>query len=165
MKTLYLARHAKSSWKHPELDDFERPLNKRGHRDAPVIGQILKNLKVSPDLIISSPAMRAAATAKIIAKAIGYPSKHIVYDKQIYLADEASIFEVIKNIDNSVVKAMIFGHNPVLTVMANVIADYPVSNLPTCAVFCADLNISSWDKVKEKCGKFKLFEYPKKYSQ
>ena len=66
MKTLYLARHAKSSWKYPKLDDFERPLNKRGRRNAPFMGGILEKLNVSPDLIISSPANRAAMTARTL---------------------------------------------------------------------------------------------------
>ena len=164
MKTLYLARHAKSSWKYPELDDFERPLNNRGRRDAPAMGQILRKLKISPDLIISSPATRAATTARIIAEKIKYPLDQIVYNEQIYLAGEASLLDVIKDIDNSVNKAMIFGHNPELTALANFIADSPVSNIPTCAVFCTELNIKSWSEAKEKSGKFRFFEYPKKYS-
>ena len=84
MKTLYLARHAKSSWKYPDLDDFERPLNKRGRRNAPFMGKILKNLKVTPDLITSSPANRAAMTARIMADIIKYPLEKIRYSENIY---------------------------------------------------------------------------------
>ena len=84
MKTLYLVRHAKSSWKYPRLDDFERPLNKRGRKSAPLIGKILKKLKVSPELIISSPANRAAMTARIIADKVKYPLVKIEYNSAIY---------------------------------------------------------------------------------
>ena len=73
MKTLYLARHAKSSWKHPELKDIERPLNKRGKRDAPYIGDLLKEEGVKPDILISSPAVRARKTSVVIAEKIDYP--------------------------------------------------------------------------------------------
>jgi len=84
MKTLYLARHAKSSWKHPELSDIERPLNKRGKRDAPYIGNLLKEKGVKPDIVISSPAVRAKKTALAIAEIIEYPKSKIIIDENIY---------------------------------------------------------------------------------
>ena len=79
MKTIILVRHAKSSWKNPRLDDFERPLNKRGRRDAPLMGEKLKERQILPDLILASPAKRARKTADLIAKAIGYPRKNIQF--------------------------------------------------------------------------------------
>ena len=91
MKTLYLVRHAKSSWKYPNLDDFERPLNKRGRKNAPFMGKVLKELKVSPDLIISSPANRAAMTARIIAGKINYPLENILYSETIYEFGESAL--------------------------------------------------------------------------
>jgi phosphohistidine phosphatase len=112
MKTLYLVRHAKSSWKYPNLDDFERPLNKRGRKNAPFMGTILKKLKVAPDLLISSPANRAAITARIIAAKINYPLEKIRYRESIYEFSEDALIHVIKQIDDSVNKAMIVGHNP-----------------------------------------------------
>ena len=81
MKTIYLVRHAKSSWKYPNLDDFERPLNKRGRKNAPFMGTILKKLKVAPDLILSSPANRASMTARVIADKISYPLENIRYSE------------------------------------------------------------------------------------
>ena len=86
MKRLYLVRHAKSSWKDPDLDDFDRPLNKRGKRDAPLMGQKLRQADVRPDLIVSSPAKRAAKTAKIMAGQIEYPVKKIIWDESLYAA-------------------------------------------------------------------------------
>ena len=164
MKTLYLVRHAKSSWKYPNLDDFERPLNKRGRRNAPFMGSILKKLKVAPDLIISSPANRAATTARIIADAIEYPLEDIQYYETIYGSSEYDLLQVIQDLDTSVNQAMLVSHNPALTDLANSIGDTAISNIPTCGVCCVNLNISSWAKIGEQRGKLKFFEFPKKHT-
>jgi phosphohistidine phosphatase len=163
MKTIYLVRHAKSSWKYPNLDDFERPLNKRGRKNAPFMGKILKKLKVTPDLVISSPANRAAMTARIIAAAINYPLENIAYSEAIYEFSEDALIRVINKIDNGVNSSMVVGHNPAINGLANYIGDQPISNVPTCGVYCVDLDISSWAKIYEHCGKLKFFEFPKKH--
>jgi phosphohistidine phosphatase len=164
MKTLYVVRHAKSSWKYPQLDDFERPLNKRGRKSAPFMGTVLKKLKVAPDLIISSPANRAAMTARMIAAKISYPLEKIRYSESIYESSEDAYIQLIKQIGDRVNKAMIVGHNPATNGLANHISDQPISNIPTCGIYCVDLDISSWANVKEHCGKLKFFEFPKKYT-
>jgi len=164
MKSLYLVRHAKSSWKNPNLDDFERPLNKRGRKNAPFMGNVLKKLKVAPDLVISSPANRAATTARIIAAAINYPLEHIRYSEAIYEFSENALIHVVKQIDDSVNKAMVVGHNPAINGLANYIGDQPIGNIPTCGVCCVELDISSWTKISEHCGKLKFFEFPKKHT-
>ena len=163
MKTLYLARHAKSSWKYPKLDDFERPLNKRGHKNAPLMGSVLAKLKVAPDLIISSPANRAAMTARVLAAAIDYPLENIQYSEAIYEFSEFALIEVIQQIDDELKAVMLFGHNPGITGLANYVGDQSISNIPTCGVFCAELNISSWADISEQCGKMIFFEFPKKH--
>jgi phosphohistidine phosphatase len=164
MKTLYLVRHAKSSWKYPNLDDFERPLNKRGRKNAPFMGSVLKKLKVAPDLLISSPANRAATTARIIADTIDYPLEKIQYNETIYASSEYDLVQVIQQLDNSVNRVMLVSHNPALTDLANSIGDTAISNIPTCGVFCVNLNISSWAKIGEQRGKLKFFEFPKKHT-
>ena len=164
MKTLYLVRHAKSSWKYPSLDDFERPLNKRGRKNAPFMGEILKKLKVTPDLVISSPANRAAMTARIIAAAINYPLENIVYSEAIYEFSEDALIHVINTIDDSVDSSMVVGHNPAINGFANYIGDQPISNIPTCGICCVDLDIPSWAKIGKNCGKISFFEYPKKHT-
>ncbi|HBF42597.1 MAG TPA: phosphohistidine phosphatase [Desulfobacteraceae bacterium] len=164
MKTLYLVRHAKSSWKYPKLDDFERPLNNRGRKNAPFIGNKLNKLKVVPDLIISSPANRAAMTARIIADKIHYPLVKILYSESIYDSSERTLIHVTQGIDDTVNTAMLVGHNPGLTGFANYISDHPITNIPTCGVFCIDLYIASWSEIDERCGKFAFFEFPKKYT-
>jgi phosphohistidine phosphatase len=163
MKTLYLVRHGKSSWKYPNLDDFERPLNKRGRKNVPFMGRILKKLKVAPDLVISSPANRAAMTARMIAAAINYPLENIRYSEAIYEFSEKALIHVVKQIDDAVNEAMVVGHNPALTGAANTIADQPISNIPTGGIFCVDLDISSWADISEHCGRLKFFEFPKKH--
>jgi phosphohistidine phosphatase len=164
MKTLYLVRHAKSSWKYPNLDDFERPLNKRGRKNASFMGSILKKLKVAPDLVISSPANRAATTARIIADTIDYPLEKIHYNETIYGSSEYELIQVIQQLDDAVTEAMLVSHNPALTDLANTIADTAISNIPTCGVFSVNLNISSWAKIGEQRGKLKFFEFPKKHT-
>lgn len=163
MKTLYLVRHAKSSWKYPQLDDFERPLNKRGRKNAPFMGSILKELDVSPDLIVSSPANRAAMTARIIAAALDYPLEDICYSETMYEFGEKALIDVVKEIDDEVNQAMVVGHNPATNGLANYIGDQPIGNIPTCGVFCIELDIASWSNIKAHCGKAKFFEYPKKH--
>jgi len=164
MKTLYLVRHAKSSWKYPNLDDFERPLNKRGSKNAPFMGKILKNLKVTPDLVISSPANRAAMTARIIADKINYPLDKIRYSETIYEVSANVLIHFIEQTDDAVNKVMVVGHNPALTDLANYFGGKLISNIPTCGVFCVDFDISSWAKISEHCGKLKFFEFPKKHA-
>ena len=163
MKTLYLVRHAKSSWKYPKLDDFERPLNKRGRRNAPFMGSLLRELNVAPDLVISSPANRAAMTARIIAAALDYPLEDIRYTEAIYEFGEKALIDVVKEIDDMVDQSMVVGHNPATNGLANYIGNQPVSNIPTCGVFCVELDIASWSNIKAHCGTVKFFEYPKKH--
>lgn len=162
MKRLYLVRHAKSSWKHPDLSDFDRPLNKRGKRDAPLMGEYLKKNHVTPELIISSPAKRALKTAKIIAKKIGFSSKNIVTDQSIYLADVPTLLTTIRQMEDSLKTVMLFGHNPGLTLLANYLTGQQIENIPTCGIFCVDFGVNSWREVEAGGGSVVFFHYPKK---
>lgn len=163
MKTLFLVRHAKSSWKYPHLDDFERPLNKRGRDNAPLMGRVLKKRKVAPDLVISSPANRAAATARLLAAAVDYPPEKIQFTAALYEFDENALIDIVKHIDDGVEAVMVVGHNPAITGMANFIADQPVGNIPTCGIFAVELEVLSWADVSAHRGKCKFFEYPRKH--
>jgi phosphohistidine phosphatase len=160
MKTLYLVRHAKSSWKYPELDDFERPLNRRGRESLESMGELLKEIKAAPDLIISSPATRAAVTARIIADRIHYPLEKILYSESIYLSDSDVLLHFIQDIDDDVKEAMLIGHNPALTDLGNFISNQQIGNIPTCGIFCVKFNIPSWRKINKRCGILKFFEFP-----
>jgi phosphohistidine phosphatase len=160
MKTLFLVRHAKSSWKYPELDDFERPLNRRGRESLESMGELLKEIKAAPDLIISSPATRAATTARAIADMINYSLENILYSESIYMSDADILLHFIQDIDDDVKEAMLIGHNPALTELGNYISNKQISNIPTCGIFCVEFNIPSWRKIGERCGILKFFEFP-----
>ncbi|MFC2084440.1 histidine phosphatase family protein [Bacteroidota bacterium] len=163
MKILYLFRHAKSSWKNPDLDDIDRPLNKRGKRDAPFIGQLLKKSNIKPDILMSSSANRALSTAKTIAKEIGYPIQDIVEDVEIYEASTNELLQIIKNIEDKHDRAMIFGHNPTFTLLSNQLTDTYIDNISTCSFVKIEFNVESWKDIQAESGKLLSFEYPKKY--
>ena len=164
MKTIYLVRHAKSSWDNPRLSDFERPLNKRGKRDAPFMGKQLNEMEINPDLIISSPAKRTKKTAMNIAEKIRYPKKRIVYKDEIYEASEKTLLDVIKKLDNKLDSVMIFAHNPGLTQLNNFISKKYIDNIPTCGVVALECD-REWSEVGKNSCKHLFFEYPKKFQK
>lgn len=164
MRSLYLVRHAKSSWDIPGLSDLERPLNKRGKHDAPMMGKLLKNMGEIPDLIITSPAKRANSTAKRIATEIDYNEKGITINDLLYMADIENFIEVIKDVNEKFKKIMIFSHNYGITDFANYISTSDIENIPTCGVVKIDFKFDSWNKIKKEKGKLVFFEYPKKYT-
>src|SRR5262245_44557478 len=118
MKTLFLIRHAKSSWAEPGLSDRERPLNDRGRRDAPKMGKRLAKRDAVPDLILSSPAVRALETAEIIAEKLDYRRKDIVVVDRLYGVAADDLLALIQKLDDKLQRVMLFGHNPGLTELA-----------------------------------------------
>lgn len=163
MRTLFLVRHAKSSWDTPGLNDKERPLNKRGKSDAPKMGKLLKKRNEFPELIISSPAKRAYSTAKRIAKELSYKEKDIIKNKELYMADTEDFYTVIQNTGKNVYKLMLFSHNYGITYFANFISNSDIDNIPTCGLVRIDFDMESWKQISETKGKLIYFEYPKKY--
>jgi len=119
MKTLFLVRHAKSSWDDTALPDKDRPLNDRGKRDAAKMGERLAKIDVKPDLILSSPARRALTTAEIVAKKLDYKLKNILVDDRLYAVDADDLLDVIRKLGDKSKRVMLFGHNPELTELAN----------------------------------------------
>ena len=162
MKRLYLVRHAKSSWKDPELDDFDRPLNKRGKRDAPVMGQRLQQRKTEIDLILSSPAKRAQETAKIIAEQIALDPREIHWFESIYTAGSQTLLHLVQKIENAFQNVMLVGHNPGLTTLAERLTGTEIDNIPTCGIAAIDFEVDSWKKIGDAKGKLVFFDYPKK---
>ncbi len=161
MKELIIVRHAKSNWKDSSLDDRDRPLNKRGERDAPEMGARLARRKHRPDLIVSSPAVRALETARIIARKLGYPRKEIAVMDRLYGAGIVELLDVIRNADESVTTLMLFGHNPGLTELANHLGPRSIPNLPTCGVLHLGFNTDAWSTVGYARGDELLFDFPK----
>lgn len=162
MKTLYLVRHAKSSWSEPELKDDERPLNKRGKKDAPAMGRRLRKMGEIPDLMISSPAKRAFSTAKRFAGELKYPGKKIQKNKELYMGSTSSFSDVISNVKNKYKSVMLFGHNPGVTEFANERGGANIDNIPTSGVVRIDFDVKDWGEINDVKGKMIFFEYPKK---
>jgi len=163
MKTLLLVRHAKSSWEYPGLTDFERPLNQRGHHDAPMMGKLLKEKNILPDLIISSPAMRAISTARHFAESMNYPLEKIKTDERLYETGPAYIVKVISEVDDSINSLMIVSHNPGLTETADQLTGKVIDNIVTSAIFNIDFETISWKTIGRKNARIGFYEFPKKY--
>ena len=161
MKVLTLVRHAKSSWKDANLSDLDRPLNKRGRRDAPMMGGRLAERNYFPDVIVSSSAVRALATAEAIAEEIGYPRSEIVVDERIYGADVTDWLEVIHTLGDAWDRAMCIGHNPGLTDLVNYLADDQIGNVPTCGIVDLVFDVDSWTLVGGIDPVGVDFDYPK----
>jgi phosphohistidine phosphatase len=163
MKTLYIVRHAKSSWANPSQDDFDRPLNDRGKRDAPDMAKRLKEKKIKADVILSSPARRALSTAKRFAGELNFPKDKIKTKEKLYHAHEDTILEAIKGIKDKHNVAIVVGHNPGLTDFVNSFQkeEFDIDNLPTCAVVAFEIAIDSWKDAAWGKGKIVFFDYPK----
>jgi len=161
MKTLYLIRHAKSSWNDMTLDDFDRPLNKRGKRDAPVMAEWLKSTVGSLDAIISSSAKRAMATAKQFADKFDL---EVTYHRSLYHAGEGEILSSIYSLDDKHTSAALFGHNPGFTYFANNFVDDSghIDNVPTCGIVGIRSSAESWADFDERNANVDFFMYPKK---
>ena len=162
MKLLTLIRHAKSSWRDSDLPDFERPPNKRGRRDAPLMAKRLAASGQLPELLISSPAERAATTAGVMAAALGWEKEHIVWERSLYLASTGQLLDAVLGLDDGIGHAALVGHNPGITNLADVLADARIDNVPTCGVVRLRLAIESWREARYGCGTVIDFDYPKR---
>lgn len=162
MKTLFLVRHAKSSWDDPDMEDIERPLNGRGKKDAPVMGERLKARGILPGLILSSPAKRARSTAKRIAEEMGYPGDSIRVEEDLYEGDIIKLLGLVKKSPANLESLMFFGHNPLITEFANALCGINIYNIPTCGIVSIRFDIKEWSEADFKKGELVLFDYPKK---
>ena len=163
-RRLLMVRHAKSSWKNPLQSDHERPLNDRGERDAPMMGKKLKELGVSPDIIISSTAKRAVQTAKKIAKEISYSADAIKWYEKLYHCIPAVFEEVLYELDDDIRTVLIVAHNPGITQFVNELSPaFHTDNMPTCGMVGTEFELEEWTEFSRVEKKVFLFEYPKKY--
>ncbi|WP_118973617.1 SixA phosphatase family protein [Taibaiella koreensis] len=163
-RTLILVRHAKSDWSTAGQADFDRPLNERGKRDAPEMGGRLKAKGLQPDLILASPAKRAASTARLVAGALGYDAGNIRWIDRLYHCP-ASVFEDVileSDIDDSVATLFIFAHNPGITNFANETApELDVDNIPTCGMVAVTFDADHWSDFVTAPHTLLFFDYPK----
>jgi len=160
-KILFLVRHAKSSWDDPSLNDFERPLNERGKKDAPEMAKRLNSKKIKIDAFVSSPAKRARQTCKYFTKEFDPKKKNIVREPKLYEADEQGFYEVIESLKNKWDSVAVFSHNPGITSFANSLTANHVDDMPTCSVFAVKVNADNWKEFRTAKKEFLFFDYPK----
>ena len=151
MKTLWLLRHAKSSWDTPGADDFNRPLNKRGQKTAPLIGKYIKQLKIKPNLVLCSPAQRTSQTIKLVLEATK-ADWEVTYDHHIYAAGLTELLYVLTNTSNKVSTLLLVGHNPgIADLLAWLTAT--IHAFPTCTLAQISLDSNSWHNLQRGSGK------------
>jgi phosphohistidine phosphatase len=162
LKRLTLVRHAKSDWSLPGQEDWDRVLNRRGQQDAPEMARRLRSRKFKPDLILTSPAVRALTTASIMARELKVPAEHVAQDERLYLAGPADMLQVIHELGGNVAHLMVFGHNPGITEFANQLSHGDkIDNLPTCGVFTACFKLDDWSQLDWESGLEAEFDYPR----
>lgn len=159
MKILMLMRHAKSSWDDPDLSDFERPLNKRGHRDAPSMGKMILEKELAPDLIISSPAKRAKQTAVLVRKN-SLPKTEIKFVERIYEARPEVLLRILAELSNDYDRPLLVGHNPGIEgFLALLTGEF--HTMPTASLAKVDLSIENWADLRPNCGITRFVLRPK----
>jgi phosphohistidine phosphatase len=162
MRRLTLVRHAKSDLGLPGQQDWDRVLNRRGQQDAPEMARRLRERKLKPDLILTSPAVRALTTASIMARELKVPAASIAQDERLYLAEAKTILAVVRELGSDARHLMLFAHNPGITDCANELsAGERIDNLPTCGVFTACFDLADWSQLEWNSSVEAGFDYPR----
>ena len=162
MKKLYLVRHAKSSWKNYELSDFERPLNKRGYKAIDIMAKKLLKKNVLFDLIYSSPALRAAYTARSLAQRLSFPLEKIFYTESLYESGKESVIQLITKTSDDFNSLAIFSHNPTLNLLTNYYIHHFSENIPTLGIVEIEFKTNTWANLSAENAKLNMLDYPKK---
>jgi phosphohistidine phosphatase len=162
-RTLYLARHAKSSWNDPHLADFERPLNDRGLKTAPQMGEFMRQSKLIPKLIVSSPATRARHTAQLFKEGGSFDAE-LTFDGRIYEASPRALREVVSEFDDKFESVMLVGHNPGLEGFIRYVSG-ELQPMPTAAVAVIELDLKHWSRIDADCCTLKGIHRPKELTR
>ena len=160
MKTIYLIRHAKSSWKNIEISDFERPLNKRGKEDRKIMGQRLVSRNCNPQIFLSSSAKRTRETSIEISKAIGFKSSKIRFLDILYHAVHPVMLSEINKQNNKSDTLILVGHNPGISNLGYYLTGIPTS-FPTCGIAKITFETNNWEEISSETGFLEFFDYPK----
>lgn len=160
MRTLYIVRHAKSSWADTGMSDFERPLNERGLHDAPMMAKRFDERLEPVALLMSSPAKRALTTAEFFAAALEDAPVHEI--PELYLADPKTLLYIIGKLPDGVRQAMLFGHNPGLSELVDLLTDDGIGEMATCSIVRIDFSAESWQEVAAGTGVLKWWDAPKR---
>jgi phosphohistidine phosphatase len=161
MKTLFLIRHAKSSWNEPDLKDEERPLNDRGNSDAPMVAQRMAKSWPVPDKIICSQALRAWETATIMSE-FWWKQRAIEIDGRLYGSSASSTLEIIARIPPEVNSLALVFHNPTITYLSNVLSSLSIPHVPTCGIVMLRPRVESWEELEPGTCELLDFDYPKR---
>jgi phosphohistidine phosphatase len=159
MKTLYIVRHAKSSWSYDSVKDIDRPLKERGINDAHLLSKILAKRIEKPDVFISSSANRALHTSVIFCENFGYPLSTLQIKKQLYSFSDGYLVKTVKALDDSFSSAIIFSHDHGINTFVNKFGSQPIAHVPTCGVIGIQFNEKHWKNIKK--GNTILVEFPK----
>jgi len=162
MKTVYIIRHAKSTWANIGQRDFDRPLNDRGHKDAPAMAERLRDKKIEIEVFVSSPAKRARQTCEHFYEVLGKGKDPILFIDELYHAPSETFYTVIGEMEDKYERIAVFSHNPGITEFVNSLTNsVRLDNMPTCGIFCISFNADSWKQFKQAEKKFEFFDYPK----
>lgn len=164
-KTVYLIRHAKSSWSDSSLKDFDRPLNERGKRDAKFMADEFGRKVSHVDLVLCSAAKRAKKTCKKLFQPPGPAAKDIIYSKDLYHASSDELLAIIQKQADSVHSLAIVGHNPGLTDLANEIGNVRIDNLPTTGIIAFTFDVEKWKNILPATGSLLFFDYRKRFRE
>lgn len=163
MKTIYLIRHAKSSWDNPALSDFNRMLNARGRLNAPFMGKKMVEENATIDCFIGSPAKRTTETSFLICSELNYDLEKIIFDNRIYEASLVDLIKVVNEIPNQLNSVAIVGHNPAINQLFNYLTDDDLQHFPTCGIGKIELEIDQWSEIIKGIGRKIFFIYPKMF--
>jgi phosphohistidine phosphatase len=160
MKKLTLIRHSKSSWADPMLNDFDRPLNKRGENDLPQMAKRVRDFGLFPDRILTSGALRALTTAEALADTLELPSEQLFELPELFESCCETLLHVLQQQPDHCHHLMLVGHSPGLDALAHYLTHETLSKFPTSAVLHIHLSITRWSEVADSCGTRELFDYP-----
>jgi phosphohistidine phosphatase len=164
MKLLSILRHAKSSWRDSSLDDHDRPLNKRGLRDAPRMGELIREKGLAPDAILSSTALRARDTALTVAAATGFPDE-VRFTRSLYGAGPDAYLEALSALPDDLEHALVVGHNPGLEELVARVVGAP-HTMPTASLAVVELPIESWRELDSlQQGKLRALWRPRELGE
>ncbi|MFY0690237.1 MAG: histidine phosphatase family protein [Cyclobacteriaceae bacterium] len=161
MKTIYLIRHAKSSWKFDGLNDFDRPLNKRGRRDVKIMGKHLRQHAPAPAVIVTSPASRTFYTALHLGDYWSLNEDHILLNHELFHAGQSKILGIIGDLASKHDTVGICCHNPGITNLANHLSTSQVDNIPTCGVVGISFKTTSWKNIEASKSEAIFSFFPK----
>jgi len=162
MKKIYFIRHAKAEDFSEGVSDFERTLKKRGLKDIKTIGSYMALHNISPDVILSSCAMRAEQTTLELAKKVDFDGKKY-FLKELYYAPYEEILNIIMIQENSDDSMFVIGHNPQLNELLNSLSSQHIKKIPTMGVIALSFDIESWSEIEDVKGELDFFIYPKQF--